>query len=138
MARMSISEILKKCSEFKKKEERVEALRINCNEACKIIIQYMFHPEVKFSLPEGKPPFKYFEFDEPNALHSEARRLYLFLEGVNPDMRQVKRENLFLDILQAVNPEDADLLIAMKDKTSPYTGLTQEVAFAAFPELFPT
>ena len=27
MARMSVSEILKKCSEFKKKEERVEALR---------------------------------------------------------------------------------------------------------------
>lgn len=135
---LAVSEILKRCSEFKKKEERIHSLQVNCNEACKIILQYMFHPDVKFALPEGKPPFKYFEFDEPNRLHSEARRLYLFMEGVNPDMHKVKRENLFLDILTSVNPEDADLLIAMKDKTSPYPGLTREIAYAAFPELFPT
>ena len=138
MARMTVSEILKKCSEFKKKEERVEALRINCNEPCKIVLQYMFHPDVKFALPEGKPPFKYSEFDEPNMLHSQARKLYLFLEGVNPEMRPSKRQSLFLDILQSVNADDADLLIAMKEKKSPFSGLTKEVAVAAFPELFPT
>lgn len=137
MARMSVSEIIKKCSEFKKKEERVEALRVNCNEACKIVLQYMFHPDVKFALPEGKPPFRYSQFDEQNMLHSEARRLYLFLEGVNPDMKPLKRETLFLEILQSVAPDDADLLIAMKDKKSPYKGLTQDVVIAAFPELFP-
>jgi hypothetical protein len=70
-------------------------------------------------------------------LHSEARKLYLFLDGVNPDMRSVKRESLFIDILQSVDPEDADLLVAMKEKTSPYKGLTKEIVYAAFPELFP-
>lgn len=138
MARMSVSEILKKCSEFKKKEEKVEALRVNCNEACKVVLQYMFHPEVKFLLPEGKPPFSYSQFDEQNMLHSEARRLYLFVEGLSPDMKPVKREQLFIDILQSVTPDDADLLVAMKDKKSPYKGLTKEVAYAAFPELFPS
>lgn len=138
MARFSVSEILKKCSEFKKKEERVEALRINCNEPCKIVLQYMFHPDVKFALPDGKPPFQYSQFDEHNMLHTEARRLYLFLEGVNPDMKPAKREQLFLDILQSVTPDDADLLIAMKDKKSPYKGLTKDVVYAAFPELFPS
>jgi len=137
MTKYSVSDILKKCSEYKKKEERVEALRVNCNEACKIILQYMFHPDVKFALPEGKPPFKYSEFEEHNMLHTEAKRLYLFLEGVNSDMKPVKRERLFLDILQSVNPEDADLLIAMKDKKSPFVGLTKDVAVAAFPEIFP-
>lgn len=137
MARFSVSEILKRCSEYKKKEERVEALRVNCNESCKIVLQYMFHPDVKFALPDGKPPFKYSQFDEQNMLHSEARRLYLFLEGVNPDMKPLKRETLFLEILQSVTPDDADLLIAMKDKKSPYKGLTYDVAVAAFPELFP-
>lgn len=137
MARMSVSEILKKCSEFKKKEERVEALRVNCNDACKIVIQYMFHPEVKFLLPEGKPPFTYSQFDEQNMLHAEARRLYLFVEGPSPDMKPAKREQLFLDILQSVTPDDADLLLAMKDKKSPYKGLTKDVVYAAFPELFP-
>jgi hypothetical protein len=136
--RMSVSEILKRCSEFKKKEERVEALRQNCNEPCKIVLQYMFHPDVKFALPEGKPPFRYSQFDEHNMLHSEARKLYLFLEGVNPEMKPMKRESLFLQILESVTPDDADLLIAMKDKKSPYKGLTKDVAVAAFPEIFPT
>ena len=138
MAKMSIAEILKKCSEFKKKEERVHTLQINCNEPCKIVLQYMFHPNVNFSLPPGKPPFSYSQFNEKNMLHSEARRLYMFIEGANPNMKQVKREQLFIDILQAVDPEDADLLVAMKDKTSPYKGLTKDVVYAAFPELFPT
>jgi len=62
----------------------------------------------------------------------------MFIEGANPNMKQVKREQLFIDILQAVDPEDADLLVAMKDKTSPYKGLTKDVVYAAFPELFPT
>lgn len=137
MARMSISEILRRCSEFKKKEERVEALRQNCNEACKIVLQYMFHPDVKFALPEGKPPFKYSQFEEHNMLHTEARKLYLFLEGVNPEMKPAKRESLFLQILESVTPDDADLLLSMKDKKSPYKGLTKEVAVAAFPEIFP-
>jgi hypothetical protein len=138
MARYSVSEILKKCSEFPKKEEKVEALKVNCNEACKIVLQYMFHPQVKFLLPEGKPPFKYSQFNEDNMLHSEARRLYLFIEGAGPELKPLKREQLFLDILQSVTPDDADLLLAMKDKKSPYKGLTKEVAYAAFPELFPT
>ena len=138
MARMSVAEILKRCSEFKKKEERVEALRVNCNEACKIVLQYMFHPQVKFLLPEGKPPFKYSQFNEKNMLHSEARKLYLFIEGGNSDLTPLKRETLFINILEAVDPEDADLLISMKDKNSPFKGLTKDVATAAFPELFPT
>lgn len=138
MARMSVAEILKRCSEFKKKEERVEALRVNCNEACKIVLQYMFHPQVKFLLPEGKPPFKYSQFNEKNMLHSEARKLYLFIEGGNSDLTPLKRETLFINILEAVDPDDADLLIAMKDKNSPFKGLTKDVATAAFPELFPT
>ena len=100
----------------------------------------MFHPDVKFKLPEGKPPFQYSQFNENNMIYSEVRRLYIFMEGApgTENINQVKRERLFIEILQAVAPEDADLLIAMKDKTSPYKGLTKDVVVAAFPEMFPT
>lgn len=135
---MKVSEIIKKCSEFKKKEERVLALRANGNNAVKTILKYMFDNEVKFLLPEGNPPFKPCQFDEPNLLHAEARTLYLFVDGGNPNLSQTKRESLFIDLLQSVPPEDAELLIAMKDKKSPYKGLTKDVVMAAFPELFPT
>jgi hypothetical protein len=44
---------------------------------------------------------------------------------------------MFIGLLETVTPDDADLLLAMKEKISPYPGLTKEVVVAAFPELFP-
>ena len=40
MAKMAMSEILKRCAEFKKKEERVYALQQNCNEQTKNYRQF--------------------------------------------------------------------------------------------------
>lgn len=140
MAKMAMSELLKRCSEFKKKEERVLALRENCDAATIKVLQLMFHPDVKFALPEGKPPFTYSQFNEHNMLYSEVRRLYLFMEGApgTENLTPLKKEVMFIEILQAVTPDDADLLLAMKDKKSPYPGLTKDVVIAAFPEMFPT
>jgi hypothetical protein len=104
----------------------------------KIVLQYMFHPDVKFLLPEGDPPYRPSQFDNPGALFSEARRLYIFIEGGNPNLSQVKRENLFIDLLQTIDQDEAKLIVAMKDKKSPFKGLTKDVVVAAFPELFPT
>jgi hypothetical protein len=139
MAKMAMSELLKRCSEFEKKKEKIYALQENCDEATKKVLQLMFHPDVKFALPEGKPPFRYSQFNEHNMLYSEVRRLYLFMEGApgTENLTPLKRESMFIGLLETVTPEDADLLLAMKDKTSPYDGLTKEVVVAAFPELFP-
>ena len=135
-----MSALLKKCSEYEKKEDRVEALRLNCDEATKRLLGLMFHPDVKFNLPDGAPPYNPSQFNEINMLYSEMRRMYLFIQGFpgNNDMPNLKRERLFIDILQAVIPEDAELILAMKEKKSPYKGLTEEVVLAAFPEMFPT
>jgi hypothetical protein len=138
MAKISLAEVLKKCSEFEKKQQRIEALQYNASEPMKIVLQYMFHPAVNFLLPEGVPPYKISEFNEPNMLYSHTRKLYHFIDGGNPDLSQIKREGMFIDLLQSVDPDDAELLIAMKEKKSPFEGLTQDVVLAAFPELFPT
>lgn len=134
----SISSILKECSEVKKKDQRVLALRQNCNEATKVILKYMFDPNIKFLLPEGDPPYKPSQFNESGVLYADLRKMYLFVEGGNPNLKQIRRESLFIDLLEAVDPEDAKLLLAMKDKKSPYKGINAEIVQAAFPELFPT
>jgi hypothetical protein len=139
MAKMAMSEVLKRCSEYEKEYEKVYALKENCDEATKKVLQLMFHPEVEFALPEGKPPFRYSQFNEHNMLYSEVRRLYLFMKGApgTENLTPLKRESMFIGLLETVTPEDADLLLAMKEKVSPYPGLTKEVVVAAFPELFP-
>jgi len=69
-------------------------------------------------------------------MYTEARRLYLFIEGGNPNLTQLKRESMFIDLLQSISPDDAKLLVAAKDKKLPYEGLTSATVLKAFPGLY--
>lgn len=133
----SVAKLLAKINELKKKEELVEALRLNGHHTVKSILKGMFDPNIKFLLPEGSPPFKESKFDEPNALLQEAHKFYLFVEGGNTNLKPVRREQLFIQLLETVNADDAKLLISMKDKKSPYKNITKNIVKEAFPGLIP-
>lgn len=137
MATKSLSDILSEASEQKNKVDKVNTLRRYDSPALRSVIAHMFDPRIKFNLPEGDPPYSPSQFDTKTRLYSEIRKLYIWVEGVGPNMPRVKREKLFIDLLESVDPQDAKMLLSMKDKKSPYKGLTLEVAMAAFPELFP-
>lgn len=131
----SVAKVLSKINGLKKKEDRVKALQQNNNYTLRSILQGMFDPNVKFPLPEGTPPYKVNQFDEPKALHNEVPRFYLLMEGGNPNLKPMKREIIFIQMLEAVNADDAELLIAMKDKKSPYKNINKELVMEAFPGL---
>lgn len=85
--------------------------------ALKIIFEYAFLPEKKFILPEGEPPFKPAAEPmgmTPTNLFSELRRMYVFCRE---DLKPIKREGLFISFLEGVHPEEAKMLIAVKDQT---------------------
>jgi hypothetical protein len=42
---------------------------------------------------------------------------------------------MFIQILESIDPEDAKLLLAVKDKRIPYNGITQKLVKEAFPNL---
>jgi hypothetical protein len=131
----SVSKVLQQINELKKKEDRVEALRANVHPTMKTILQYMFDPTIEFSLPEGAPPYKESKFNQPKALLQETRRFYLLTKNGHPALKPLKREQIFIEILEFVDAEDAKLLIAMKDKKSPYKNITKDLVSTAFPEL---
>jgi hypothetical protein len=131
----SVAKVLAKINELKKKEERIEALKQNGNYTVRSILQGMFDDNVKFPLPEGAPPYKPNQFDEPKAIHSEVSRFYLLAENGNPNLTKTKREQIFIQMLETVSADDAQLLVAMKDKKCPYKGITKEIVMAAFPGL---
>jgi hypothetical protein len=43
---------------------------------------------------------------------------------------------MFIELLQTVCPDDAKLLIAVKDKKLPFEGLSAKTVLKAFPNLF--
>lgn len=135
--KLGVAEILEQVSKLKKKDERIEALRKHGdNRAMLQILQYAYDPRIKWLLPEGTPPFKKNEYlDQESNLYSEVRRLYLFIEGGNPNLTTTKREMLFIGLLEMITPADAVLLCAAKDKKLPYKNITPEIVNEAFPGL---
>jgi len=87
------------------------------NVLIKTICEYAFDPAKKWILPEGEPPFKAAAEPmgmTPTNLYGELRRLYVFARA---DLKPVKREQLFISLLEGVHPDEAKLLCAIKDQT---------------------
>ena len=95
---------------------------------------------MKFALPEGRPPFNpATQADIEGRLYMEMRRVYLFTEGGHPTLKQKRREELFIQLLESVSPDDAELLIGMKDHELPpaLQVITKEIVNLAWPGLVP-
>lgn len=136
--KLGVAEILKKASDIPNIEARVDWLRRYDSQALRQILAGALDPRVKWLLPEGDPPYKPNDLvDQHHRLYTEARKLYLFVEGGNPNLKQLRREALFIELIESLDPEDAKLLLAVKDKRMPYPGITKEVANLAFPGLIP-
>jgi len=134
--KLSLSEILKKASDFDKKQDRIDYLRQNDSPALRALLKYAYDEKVKFLLPEGEPPYKPNELpDQEGTLYSELRRLYLFIEGGNPNLKPTRREYLFVQLLETIDKEDAKLLIAVKDKKIPHKGITKKFVEELYPGL---
>ena len=89
------------------------------NGALRTIFEYGFIPEKKFLLPEGRPPFKEDAAPmhmSPTHLLAEIRRFYVFCRD---DLKPIKREQMFINLLESVHPAEAKIILAVKDQDIP-------------------
>jgi hypothetical protein len=83
----------------------------------KVISAHAFLPNFKFILPEGEPPFK--PAPEPMGmtetnLYVECKRFHNVF--CNASLKAIKREQLFIGLIEGIHPEEAAILIAVKDQ----------------------
>jgi|688.fasta_scaffold17020_22 hypothetical protein len=136
MAVLGMYEFLLKVSKLKKTQEKVDNLAGNDTFALRTILQGVFDPTVKFALPEGEPPYRPNEIvDQQHILHREADKIRYFVEGFYPNLNQSKREMMFVEFLERLDPDDAKLILAMKDKKMPFPGITIQHVKEALPGL---
>jgi hypothetical protein len=115
--RPKLSTLFKQIGEKKTKKEKAEFLLSIFNKEIDTILTYAYSPKIKWLLPEGEPPYKPFsDIDQEGRLYAELRKLYLFIEGGNPNLTNVRREHLFIQLLESIDPEDAKLVLQMKDR----------------------
>ena len=126
----SISELLAEISEnpdlLKTKYSGYAALQI--------VFTYAFLPEKKFLLPEGEPPYNRDTNPmglSPTNFMNELRRLYIF--SPERELAQTRREALFIQLLETIHPDDAKVLVAIKDQNLDelYPKVTKELLVEA-------
>jgi len=136
VAKKSIGEIVFEAAEMKNRKDKIEWLQKWDNQAIRIVLKYMYDKNIKFLIPDTPPPYKPSEFhDIEGMMYKEARRLRIFVEGGGYDnLNQLKRESLFISLLQDVDKRDAKLLCAMITKKA-LKGLPKSVINEAYPGL---
>lgn len=132
----SLSEIVNKTTELKTKEEKVEWLQKNNSVPLKTILKYMYNTDVEFLIPDSPPPWKKNSYiGVEGMLYKETRRLRIFVKGGGYDhLDQIKREQLFISLLEDVDNGDAELLCKMIAQ-KPLKGLSRATVHEAFPDL---
>ena len=133
-----IAEVLEECSKIDKRYGRLTFLQKNSTPALKAVLGFCFDPKIEWLLPPGAPPHEKNKksMDLQSVLLADHRKLHIFVKSVEyKDLRPAKREELFLQFLEELDPEDADLLLAIKDRKMPYKGVTKALIKDAFPNL---
>lgn len=96
---------------------------------------HAFVPQYKFLLPSGEPPFKPAAEPiglTPSHMMNEIRKFYILCD---PNVRPYKREEIFIEMLENMHPDEAKVLLAVKEQnlTALYPNITyKSVANAGF------
>jgi len=118
------------------KERQVDFLKLYSSYALKAVLGYGMDPGVKWLLPDGDPPYRALEAstDQEGRFYVECKKLIYFVDS--PEGREVKplkREQLFIQVLESIDPRDAQLLLRMKNRQ---IKIMPEAIAEAFPNLW--
>ena len=134
---LSFHEILTKVNNAKDKPKKIEVLKKYDTNELRMFLKGAFDEKLEWLLPEGKPP--YTPNDAPVGtehtwLKQEVKRMFHFLKGGNPQLSQMKRDNMFIQMLEGLSKEEAELLVWAKDGelNKHYKGLTANLVKEAF------
>ena len=138
-SRLLISEILRKVSNAKTKKEKIDLLRKHNSNALRQLLIINFDESVVSMLPEGDVP--YTPNDAPvgtdhTRLEQEYRGLYRFFKG-GAKLPGLKRESMFVQLLEGLSAEEAELIVLAKDGriNEKYKRITKAVVSEAFPSI---
>ena len=147
-----LSEVFQRVSNAKNKKAKVEILQEYRTVALTSILLCNFADTIQFMFPEGETPYR--PLDRPKGIDhamlvAEYRQLEKFIKktvngvtyygcsgGTQPTLPQLRKEQLWVQLLESLHAEEAEMLDLVKDKklTTRYK-ITKQNVIDAFPEL---
>ena len=106
------------------------------NGAVEKVLMWAFSDRITSKLPEGKTPYK--PNDAPasdlaeTSLRFEHRKFKYFCTNEIPPVR---RETMWIELLEGIPAKEAELMELVKDKVWPFKNITKEIAEKAFPNV---
>ena len=139
---LGLAEALTAARKTKNVTQKVEALRaipIETKQHLFGVFQLAYNQHITWLLPPGIPPYTALEesTDQQGRMINELGKFSYFIakdgRPVQPQVQPTRREQLFIAVLESIAPEDAELLLQIKDRA--IKGVSKNVVQKAFPEL---
>jgi len=134
-SRVTLAEIIESVEKQKSKAKQIQVLKDNSCSELKAVLGFGIDPGVKWLLPESDPPYKPLQesADQQGRFWNETKKLIYFVDSPEGrDVKQIRREQLFIQVLESIDPRDAKLLLRMKNKK---LKIKKEVVKEVFPNL---
>ncbi len=136
--KLLMHEILQKVSNAKTKKEKIKLLREYDVKALRSLFIINFDDSIVSLLPPGEVPYTKNEAPdgtEHTILEKEERLLYHFFKG-GSSIKQAKREQMFIQMLEGLSSGEAEALILAKDKKiGKRWKITKACVTEAYPEI---
>lgn len=134
-----MNEILELVVKQKTKEEKIKVLKEYENDALKSLFIWNFDESVVSIIPEGEVPYTPNESPlgtDHSSLRREFKHFYNFVKGGNDTLPRLRRESIFIQILEGLHPSEAEIVCLVKDKrlTEKYN-IPFEVVKEAYPDI---
>ena len=141
-----VHELLEAVDSERVKAKKLEILRTHGDDSFKMVMIWNFDESVISVLPEGNVPYEPVEGDvqaskeqgvpQRTTIRNAARQFYRFVKGGDDQLNKIKRESIFINILQTLPQPEAEILILVKDKAlNTKYGITKELVAEAYPEI---
>ena len=115
-----VSELFKAVHGKKDKKGKADLLAQYKRDDVKALLIWNFDKEIRSAIPEGEVPYKKNEAPINSGGHTrlihEWRTLYNYVRGGNDKISQMKRETMFIQLLEGLHESEAELLMLVKDK----------------------
>ncbi len=137
--KLLISEVLQKVSNAKTKAEKIDLLRQFKSDTLISILIWNFDESVVSMIPEGPVPYE--KNDAPKGtehtmLEHEGRLLFHFVKGGNDSLAQMRREQMFIQMLEGLHQDEAEVVCLVKDGLlGKKYKITKNVVAEAYPEI---
>ena len=121
------------------KVKKIEILKEYDSPAIRAVLIWNYDESVKSMLPEGDVPYSPNEAPkgtDHNQLTSEYKNLYHYVKGGNDPLPNLRRENMFIQLLERLHAEEAELICLTKDKRlKEKYKLTKDTIAEAYPDI---